>query len=263
MRWKNWLWLLAGTVLVGAGVTCAPVDDSPLDTKGPPDVPRKDQPPAEARKAPPGVQPGLVPPRQLPEPSDPVQKRIELALQQARERDLTTKHGFWTVFHAILGLGPSANIVDASDGKRYNALDYISKGGFVRRMDFLPTPFGIDVEGNMRARRETFVSQGHQDQFIAEMAQWDMPRDFKFLVNDKVYTFDDFVRHAEKRARTVKDANEKQELTWTIVVLAQYRGTGYEWTNERGEKLKFEDVVRYELGEDVENAACGGTHRLF
>ena len=50
---------------------------------------------------------------------------------------------------------------------------------------------------------------------------------------------------------------------WTILVLAQHRGTGYTWTNDRGENLKFDDVVRYELDQPINSAACGGTHRLF
>ena len=63
-------------------------------------------------------------------------------------------------------------------------------------MDFLPTETGLDVETG----REQFVSQGHQDQFIAEMAQWGMPRDRKFKVAGNDYTFEHFINHS--RART-------------------------------------------------------------
>jgi hypothetical protein len=35
------------------------------------------------------------------------------------------------------------------------------------------------------------------------------------------------------------------------------------WTNSAGEKLRFEDLVRYELDASIDEAACGGTHRLF
>jgi hypothetical protein len=57
--------------------------------------------------------------------------------------------------------------------------------------------------------------------------------------------------------------NDNQELSWAIVIIGEYLGTDIGWTNGFGEKLKFEDLVRYELDANVEQAACGGTHRLF
>jgi hypothetical protein len=69
----------------------------------------------------------------------------------------------------------------------------------------------------------------------------------------------DFVRHSQMSARIT----ENQELSWTILVLGQYLGTQLGWTNAQGEKLHFEDLVRYELKQSMETAACGGTHRLF
>ena len=54
-----------------------------------------------------------------------------------------------------------------------------------------------------------------------------------------------------------------QELSWAIIIIGQYYGTDVSWTNRAGEKLTFEDVVRYELNQPIADAACGGTHRLF
>src|SRR5437762_2530913 len=34
-----------------------------------------------------------------------VKRRVEAALDQVHARDLSTDHGFWTVFHGILGTG--------------------------------------------------------------------------------------------------------------------------------------------------------------
>ena len=38
---------------------------------------------------------------------------------------------------------------------------------------------------------------------------------------------------------------------------------GVAWTNKDGEALRFEDLVRYEVNAPINDAACGGTHRLF
>jgi hypothetical protein len=182
-----------------------------------------------------------------------VQGRIELAIDQVRQRDLLTTHGFWTVFHGILGLGPSLKLKTPT-GWPVNALEFVCSGQPIRGMEFIPTKDGLDVRTG-----ETFVSQGHQDQFIAELAQWGMPADRQFIVNGKEYAYMDFVRHAKARA----SLNSQQELSWTILVLGQYLGTDISWTNNVGEKLHFEDLIRYELAQPMDNAACGGTHRLF
>jgi hypothetical protein len=57
--------------------------------------------------------------------------------------------------------------------------------------------------------------------------------------------------------------NQNQELSWTILVIGQYLGTDCVWTNAFGERLRYEDLLRYELDLPVEDAPCGGTHRLF
>jgi hypothetical protein len=180
--------------------------------------------------------------------------RIEAALRQVRARDLLTTNSFWTVFHGILGLGPDTELLDPETGRRVNALEHIRSGGAVRGLQFLPTPHGLDVRTGPQ-----FVGQGHQDQFVAEMAQWGLPADTPFRVGGKDYTFEDFIRHTQMRARVTAG----QELGWALVVIARYRGTGARWTNAAGEALCFDDLVRYELGQPMEGAACGGTHRLF
>jgi hypothetical protein len=180
--------------------------------------------------------------------------RIEAALKNVRDRDLLTTNSFWTIFHGILGSGPDATLLDPMTQQRVNAIDYICQGGEVRGLSFIPTGDGLDVQTG-----PVFVGQGHQDQFIAEMAQWGMPIDRKFRVLGKEYAFRDFVHHAQMRTRV----KSKQELSWAILIIAQYAGTAVTWTNRAGESLHFEDVVRYELDQPIEDAACGGTHRLF
>jgi hypothetical protein len=181
-------------------------------------------------------------------------ERIRSAILHVRRRDLLTTNSFWTVFHGILGVGPDATLLDPSTGRRTNAIDHICSGGEIRGLNFFPTRHGLDVRMG-----PSYVGQGHQDQFIAEMTQWGMPLDCKFVVNGRDYTFEDFVRHAQAHASVKAD----QELSWAILILAQFRTTALTWRNERDERLTFDDVVRYELGQPIDSAACGGTHRLF
>jgi hypothetical protein len=188
-----------------------------------------------------------------PAPGGP-RHRILAAIEHVRQRDMLVTHGFWTIFHGILGLGPSTTLRDPLTQEKVNALDYITAGRELRGMRFIPTKHGLDVEMG-----PLMVGQGHQDQFVAEMAQWGMSADRKFLVYGKEYTFMDFVRHTQMRSRI----SATQELSWAIIVIAQYLGTDVSWTNEHGEPLRFEKLVQYELDAPVEKAPCGGTHSLF
>lgn len=236
MRRTHFLWLPAGLALYWAG--CAPVEEPTSDT------------PAAAPAA---ATDSLARPRKL-AVSGSIKERVEAALNHVHRRDLLTTHAFWTVFHGILGMGFDTTLLDPLTNQRVNAVDHIRTGGEVRGLQFIPTKHGLDVRTGPQ-----FIGQGHQDQFVAEMAQWGMPADTKFTVLGKDYTFMDFVRHTQARASVTSG----QELSWAVLVVGQYLGTDATWTNDAGEKVRFEDVVRYELNEPVDTAACGGTHRLF
>jgi hypothetical protein len=181
-------------------------------------------------------------------------QRILAAIHNVRDRDILTTYGFWTVFHGILGMGFSTELRDVQTGKKVNAIDYIADGGEMRGLQFIQTKHGLDVQMG-----PVMVGQGHQDQFVAEMAQWNMPADRKFIVFGREYTFMDFVRHTQMRARV----NSEQELGWAIVIIGQYLGTDISWTNAHGEQLTYEDLLRYEVNVNLDGAACGGTHSLF
>ena len=223
-----------------AGLNCAPT--GPTTPKGGPGN---------------GVTPTITP-----EVPAFLKDRIEYALKHVAERELATNYGFWTIFHAILGMGPDKTFLVNPDTKeRVKAIDYICQGKPVRGMRFVVTPYGLDVETAKQPFGEVavFVGQGHQDQFIAEMVQWGLPANQKFVVDDKNYTLQDFANHTKMRA----SVTQKQELSWAILIIGQHFGTDIAWENERKEKLRFEDIVRYELNEPINEAACGGTHRLF
>ncbi|MBI1918795.1 MAG: hypothetical protein HYS12_29225 [Planctomycetes bacterium] len=235
-RMKYLCWLPAALAVLWA--SCAPVD-SPGRR---PEPTEEDQPPEPVTKPLPPVRGGL-------------RERVEAAMRQVWSRELRTDNGFWTVFHAILGMGFETTLADPLTGKTVNAIEHIRAGGTIRGMEFIPTKNGLDVRTGPQ-----FVGQGHQDQFVAEMTQWGITADKTWRVYGKDYPFLDFARHSKLRASVTSD----QELSWAIIMIAEFFSTDLNWTNEKGEKLTFGDVVHYELNQPIEeNAACGGTHRLF
>jgi hypothetical protein len=236
------LLLLLSLVAVFSTITCAPHDEgsarkpASVDTKKADTTSTADVSSAEVPSA--------------------LQSRIKAALQNITNRGaLQPEQGFWHVFHGILGIGFEVPLLDPMTNKQVRAIDYICEGKPVKGLTFEETPYGIDVktvpgDGN---------AQGHQDQFIAEMAQWGMPPSHKFKIHGRDYTFADFHRHSKMRA----SVKENQELSWAILIIGEYYGTDISWTNAKNEMLAFEDIVRYELGQPIDTAACGGTHRLF
>ncbi len=190
----------------------------------------------------------------MPEIPGGLSERIEAAIGQVGRRDVQITNGFWTVSHGILGMGPELTLYDPQTKGRVNAVDHLCGGGKLRGMRFIPTGYGLEVQNG-----PMFVGQGHTDQFVAEMVQVGLSPDRKFIVHGKEYTFMDFIRQAQSRVRVTED----QELSWAIVAIGQCLGTDITWTNRFDEELHFEDLVRYELEQNVKDAACGGTHRLF
>ena len=228
-KWKTPTWLLRSGLLIGLLLSaCAPIGE-PLSSV-----------PANATSH------GSLP--------NALRQRIDAAIDQVERREVQTSHGFWTVFHALLGVGSDLKLVDPTNGKEVSAIDHISGGGELRGMRFIPTSAGLDVQVG-----PVFVGQGHTDQFVAEMLQVGVAEDHPFRVDGRQYTLMDFIRNTQSRVRVTED----QELSWAIVAIGQCMGTDVQWTNRFGESLHFEDLVRYELEQEVEGAACGGTHRLF
>ncbi len=260
MRVCQWF-CLPLLAVVAVGLSCAPIDPLSLEGEETGSAIKKD-----AVAFPEFANPDTDPTKPLPEVPRGIKERIEAAVNNIRARQLTFNNGFWTIFHGILGLGPGIELTDPKTNERIRAIDHICNGGNLKGLVFRPNLLGVEVVSTQDG-----LGQGHQDQFIAEMAQWSMPHDRKFLIRGKEYTFLDFAKFSHANASLLKN----QELSWTIIIIAQYmdhldfksksttNGLKAEWTNPNHEKITFDDIVRYELNQPVETAACGGTHRLF
>lgn len=241
--------------IIAAGLCLVPLSCAP----GPGSSPSAKTSPAAATET---VKEADTPVATTEPPAPPIpgslKTRIEAALRNVRERELTTTHPFWAVFHGILGIGPGLSLRVPGTGNHVNALDYVFGGDFqlgeIPGLRFEPTKDGLDVRiGPMHE------GQGHQDQFVAEITQWGVPIDRKVFVFGKQYTLRDFVNETKAHARL----GPSEEHSWSIVVISQFDGTKAAWVNKWGDPIRLEDLVRHELNANITEAACGGTHRLF
>jgi hypothetical protein len=243
LRIPSAFWVAFLGLLGWAG--CAPLGD--------PDQPSTQAPEAISKPQP---APIAVP--------DSLKERVKAAIDHVNNRTLLTSHSFWTVFHSILGNGLDTKIRDTWTNKEYCAIQYVRDGGPIKGLEFIvheniaDGKDGIDVKIG-----PTFYGQGHRDQFVAEMTQLGMPLDTVFKIPYKTevreYTFASFVHYSKVSSIVYGD----EEFSWTILIVSQFFGTQVSWTNTIGQKVNFEDLVKHEVEQPIESAACGGTHRLF
>ena len=114
MAAKTWLWLPVSAAALCI-LSCVPGDRPEGSSKEPPGQLPAPSAGEGSRVA-------------LSVPGGP-KARVEAAIENVRNRELSTNNGFWTVFHGILGLGPSVTLLDPETNRRVNALDHIGRGG--------------------------------------------------------------------------------------------------------------------------------------
>lgn len=155
----------------------------------------------------------------------------------------------WSIMHGLLSYGQESRVV--SRGKLVSALEYLCSNQLGNDRRLLNT-----TNGRLNANIGPGV-QGHPGQFLAMLAQSDVPVDQQIVVDGRRFTVKDLIE-AEKLG-----CQAKTELTFRLIGLSHYLGTSATWKNSQGEVWNIERVLREELAQPVNGAACGGTHRLM
>ena len=192
-------------------------------------------------------------PRTLPPAVAALQASIENCLRiHGRIRLNSGKDSCWSMMHSFLGWGPSCEIrIGSPRGPRANAMAWVSQnqpcGG--RRLLYL--------DGNRIRGREGPGYQGHPAQFLAMLAQCNVDASYPLRVNGRDFTVADLI---EEEKRT---CSSSREMTFKLLGLVHYLGTDAQWTSETGESWDMAKIVGWELGQPVNGAACGGTHRIM
>ncbi len=155
----------------------------------------------------------------------------------------------WGVMHSMLPFGVDSQL--AVDGRRVNTLGWLCWNGQCRDQQLLYTE-----QGELRTRQGPGV-QGHRGQFLSMLAQSKVKRDFALRVDGADFTVGDLVRYEMDTCRP------KSELTFKLIGLSHYLKSDTTWTTSDGEQWSIERLIEEELAQQVNGAACGGTHRLM
>ncbi len=209
--------------------------------------------PASATTAPTTI--GTPTPDALREQLDRVLDFTEHGRQMSLE-----KHAAWQLLHGVLAFGPQFEIL--SGDQKVVALDWVFDGKPMRGWTLTPTEQGVKAEIEPGK-----LGQGHDDQWLAIISQWQVPSTRRILVDGQEFTLRDMIK------RTMYDCWEGKEASWTIIALSTHlepidqtwiARDGREWTVERLVHEEAGDVYDDAVGQEMINqGACGGTHRLI
>jgi hypothetical protein len=232
--------LIAGTVIATA--LCGGCDRSGASTSDGSDT---------------GSQTGTPSPGDAATPAadDELRALLDETIDFTGRRQLSTAdNAAWQVVHGILAYGGDLKLVHR--GQAYSALDYLLNGGSLNGWRLTPGEKGLDCV--LEAGSKT--GMGHEDQWLGYMSFQGLSPDQKIVVpvdgGQREFTLMDLVAEAQW------DIYDGQECTWTLMGLSSYLPLDSEWQASDGTPWTIERIVDFEASQDLNDSACGGSHRL-
>jgi hypothetical protein len=142
------------------------------------------------------------------------------------------------------------------------ALDWAFAGKPMKGWTMQQGPEGVEsvLEPGSKA------GQGHPDQWLGYMALWGVPSSTPLTVAGREYQVKDLVTQA------MTDVREGKEASWTLMALSTYLHPDQKWQTRDGSAWSLDRLIGLEAGADlpeesardqINSAACGGSHRLI
>ena len=156
----------------------------------------------------------------------------------------------WAVMHALLAFGSDYELIGPNN-QRVNAIGWMCHNGLCRTQRiFSPRGNGFvpNVGGGV---------QGHQGQFLAILAQCQVPPDYPIQIGERRFTVEDLVHYEMATCR------ERSELTFKLIGLSYYLDSDKQWRSNDGKVWSIQKLIQEELAQPILGSACGGTHRLM
>jgi hypothetical protein len=155
----------------------------------------------------------------------------------------------WAVMHALLAFGGDYEMVHGQG--RVNAIGWMCHNGTCRTQRMF-TPTSVGFKPNVGDG-----VQGHEGQFLAILAQSNVPLNYPIQIGSSKYTVEDLVRYE------MATCKEKSELTFKLIGLSYYLDSNKQWRANDGKIWSISKLIQEELSQPIIGAACGGVHRLM
>lgn len=195
--------------------------------------------------------------------NESLRERIDEVLTHTlQERTLSVEEqAAWQILHGVLAYQRDFEV---QHGDQISpAIDYLLAGGEINGWTVRPGKV-LDSETGERGliavmEPGTKTGQGHYDQWLAILAQSNLPLEQQIKVGQTTYTVRGFV----EQVKWDVPRNADGEYSWTLIGLTAYEPTDAQWTASDGQEWSIERLLRAELSNDIGEGACGGTHRLI
>jgi hypothetical protein len=195
-------------------------------------------------------------------PSDEeILKQIDDALEYTYEhrRLSVNEQAAWQIVHGALAFKREFLVSDGE--KDVSAVNYVLAGGAMkgwnlRRGDLLDERaqrYGVKALVD-----EDKMGQGHCDQWMGYLSDCKLPLDETIVVEGQNHTIQDYI----DQIKLDVVENPTQEFSWTLMALTAYYPTDYSWKAKDGSDWSIARLVEIELGHNLDQSACGGTHRM-
>lgn len=155
----------------------------------------------------------------------------------------------WAVMHALIAFGSDYEMVHGAG--RVNAIGWMCHNGTCRTQRMF-TPRGDKFIPNVGGG-----VQGHEGQFLAILAQSNVPLDYPIQIGNSKFKVEDLVRYE------MATCKEKTELTFKLIGLSYYLDSNKQWRANDGKTWSIQKLIQEELAQPIVGSACGGTHRLM
>ena len=187
-------------------------------------------------------------------PTDPVLamrlQRTEACLAYYLDHpESTSVRSPWAVMHALLAYGGEYELMHGTG--RVNAIGWMCHNGTCRTQRMF-TPNGKGFAPNVGGG-----VQGHEGQFLAILAQSNVPLNYPIQIASSKFTVEDLVRYE------MATCKEKSELTFKLIGLSYYLDSNKQWRANDGKIWSISKLIQEEMAQPIVGAACGGVHRLM
>ncbi len=172
----------------------------------------------------------------------------------SRQLEDAAKRSPWGIMHAMIAFESDTLIL--ADGRKVNALAWLCKNSPCRGMRLLRLKNGR-IYGEQGPGY-----QGHAGQFLAMLAQCNVRSTSPIRVGGRDLTVADLIREE------MYSCESETELTFKLIGLSHYLKSDAEWyvpadRREPRNRWDIPRLIREELAQTIQGAACGGTHRLM
>ncbi len=157
----------------------------------------------------------------------------------------------WQIVHGALVYGRDLQVYH--DGQLVGALDYLLDGGQLRGWTLRNGDHGLEAVLDAGSK----TGQGHEDQWLGYLSQCGLNVDEPITVDGQQYQVNDLITQAQW------DIYDGMEASWTLMAFATYLPLDVEWQAKDGTTWTISRIVEMEAAQNLDESACGGTHRMY